>query len=127
MLRLTQQCPRRVNHVVLNARRTRPLFPNDRTSTALISSSDKCQTQTSRQLFDHLVGGGEERGRDRNAESRAGLEVDHQIEFGRPLHWQIGRLGQPDDLVGAVMFLASDESRWVTGSTVTVDGGYLAI
>ena len=31
------------------------------------------------------------------------------------------------DLVGAVLFLASDESRWVTGSTVTVDGGYLAI
>jgi NAD(P)-dependent dehydrogenase (short-subunit alcohol dehydrogenase family) len=39
----------------------------------------------------------------------------------------LGRLGQPDDLVGAVMFLASDESRWVTGSTVTVDGGYLTI
>jgi len=39
----------------------------------------------------------------------------------------LGRLGRPDDLVGAVLFLASDESRWVTGSTVTVDGGYLAI
>src|SRR5437762_8496761 len=39
----------------------------------------------------------------------------------------LGRLGQPDDLVGAVLFLASDESRWVTGSTVTVDGGYLVI
>lgn len=39
----------------------------------------------------------------------------------------LGRLGQPDDLAGAVLFLASDESRWVTGSTVTVDGGYLAI
>jgi glucose 1-dehydrogenase len=39
----------------------------------------------------------------------------------------LGRLGQPDDLVGAVLFLASDESRWVTGSTVTVDGGYVAI
>jgi len=39
----------------------------------------------------------------------------------------LGRLGQPDDLVGAVLFLAADESRWVTGSTVTVDGGYLAI
>ena len=39
----------------------------------------------------------------------------------------LGRLGQPDDLIGAVLFLASDESRWATGSTVTVDGGYLAI
>jgi NAD(P)-dependent dehydrogenase (short-subunit alcohol dehydrogenase family) len=39
----------------------------------------------------------------------------------------LGRLGQSDDLVGAVLFLVSDESRWVTGSTVTVDRGYLAI
>jgi NAD(P)-dependent dehydrogenase (short-subunit alcohol dehydrogenase family) len=39
----------------------------------------------------------------------------------------LGRLGQPGDLVGAVLFLASDESRWVTGTTITVDGGYLAI
>jgi glucose 1-dehydrogenase len=39
----------------------------------------------------------------------------------------LGRLGRPDDLVGAVLFLASDESAWVTGSTVTVDGGYLTI
>jgi glucose 1-dehydrogenase len=39
----------------------------------------------------------------------------------------LGRLGEPDDLVGAVLFLASDESRWVTGSTVTVDGGYNTI
>ena len=35
------------------------------------------------------------------------------------------RLGDPQDLVGAILFLASDESRWVTGSTVTVDGGYI--
>lgn len=39
----------------------------------------------------------------------------------------LGRIGMPEDLVGAVLFLASDESRWVTGSTITVDGGYLAI
>jgi len=39
----------------------------------------------------------------------------------------LGRLGQPDDLVGAILFLASDESRWATGSTVTVDGGYVTI
>lgn len=39
----------------------------------------------------------------------------------------LGRLGQPEDIVGAILFLASDESRWVTGSTVTVDGGYLVL
>jgi glucose 1-dehydrogenase len=37
----------------------------------------------------------------------------------------LGRMGEPGDIVGAILFLASDESRWVTGSTVTVDGGYL--
>jgi len=36
----------------------------------------------------------------------------------------LARLGDPQDLVGAILFLASDESRWATGSTVTVDGGY---
>jgi NAD(P)-dependent dehydrogenase (short-subunit alcohol dehydrogenase family) len=35
----------------------------------------------------------------------------------------LGRMGQPEDIVGAILFLASVESRWVT--TVTVDGGYL--
>ncbi len=51
------------------------------------------------------------------------LEARRATEAVIPL----SRLGQPDDLVGAVLFLASDESRWVTGSTVTVDGGYLTI
>jgi len=35
----------------------------------------------------------------------------------------IKRLGQPDDLVGATLFLLSDESRWITGQIVAVDGG----
>jgi 3-oxoacyl-[acyl-carrier protein] reductase len=38
-----------------------------------------------------------------------------------------GRLGEPEDIVGAILFLASDESRWVTGNAVTVDGGYLVL
>ncbi len=36
-----------------------------------------------------------------------------------------GRLGQPDDIAGAIAFLVSDESRWMTGTTIVVDGGYL--
>jgi NAD(P)-dependent dehydrogenase (short-subunit alcohol dehydrogenase family) len=39
----------------------------------------------------------------------------------------MGRLGQPDDLVGPVIFLASDMSRYVTGATLAVDGGFLAV
>lgn len=35
----------------------------------------------------------------------------------------LGRLGQPDDIVGSVVFLASDLARYVTGAEILVDGG----
>ena len=35
----------------------------------------------------------------------------------------IKRLGTPDDLVGACLFLLSDDARWMTGQIVAVDGG----
>jgi NAD(P)-dependent dehydrogenase (short-subunit alcohol dehydrogenase family) len=39
----------------------------------------------------------------------------------------IGRLGKPEDIAGLAVYLASDESSWVTGSVFPVDGGYLAV
>lgn len=36
------------------------------------------------------------------------------------------RLGQPEDMVGAAIFLASEASAWMTGQTVYVDGGFSA-
>ena len=38
----------------------------------------------------------------------------------------IGRWGQPDDITGAAIFLASDESSFITGSDIKVEGGWLA-
>ncbi|HJL53705.1 MAG TPA: glucose 1-dehydrogenase [Arenicellales bacterium] len=38
----------------------------------------------------------------------------------------LGRLGQVEDVMGAVVYLASDESRLVTGSALMVDGGWTA-
>jgi NAD(P)-dependent dehydrogenase (short-subunit alcohol dehydrogenase family) len=39
----------------------------------------------------------------------------------------IGRLGRPEDIAGLAVYLAGDESSWVTGTVVPVDGGYLAV
>ncbi len=43
-------------------------------------------------------------------------------------HWTSlvpqGRLGNPEDLMGAVAYLASDASKYVTGADLRVDGGY---
>ncbi len=38
----------------------------------------------------------------------------------------MGRLGNPDDLGGAAVFLASDASRFITGVTIPIDGGFQA-
>jgi NAD(P)-dependent dehydrogenase (short-subunit alcohol dehydrogenase family) len=38
----------------------------------------------------------------------------------------MGRGGEPEEVSGAVVYLASDEARYVTGIELPVDGGYLA-
>lgn len=60
-------------------------------------------------------------------------------EMGKP-HWDVpehreafgrqnprGRLGEPKDIANAAVFLALDESEYITGSTIRVDGGELSI
>ena len=44
----------------------------------------------------------------------------------RRTHWPTGRLAQPREIVNAALFLASDESSYVTGTTFLVDGGLTA-
>jgi 3-oxoacyl-[acyl-carrier protein] reductase len=48
-----------------------------------------------------------------------GGEQEKQFVANTPL----GRVGQPDDIAKAVVFLASDDSQWITGETVRVSGG----
>lgn len=49
-----------------------------------------------------------------------GSDFEKQIVAGTPL----GRLGQPEDIARAAVFLASSDSGWVTGQTVKVSGGH---
>jgi NAD(P)-dependent dehydrogenase (short-subunit alcohol dehydrogenase family) len=46
-------------------------------------------------------------------------------ELARELanHQPIGRAGQADDIAGAVVYFASDDAEWVTGTALNVDGG----
>ena len=37
----------------------------------------------------------------------------------------LGRLGSPEDVAYAMLFLASDEAAWITGTTIVVDGGQI--
>ncbi|HET8949882.1 MAG TPA: SDR family oxidoreductase [Solirubrobacteraceae bacterium] len=50
------------------------------------------------------------------------LEVLDAVDGFHPL----GRRGQPGDVIDAIAFLAGDGSRWITGTTLPVDGGVLA-
>jgi len=44
----------------------------------------------------------------------------------RRIHWPTGRLAKPREIVNGALFLASDESSYVTGATFLVDGGLTA-
>jgi 3-oxoacyl-[acyl-carrier protein] reductase len=48
-----------------------------------------------------------------------GTDLEKFLVSGNPM----GRLGQPDEIAKAALFLASEESGWITGERITVSGG----
>lgn len=52
-------------------------------------------------------------------------EVDLGREAARQVH-PIGRLGEPDDVARTIVFLTSDDAKFMTGSALVVDGGLTA-
>ena len=51
--------------------------------------------------------------------SNLDLEIKQQIIKDIP----IGKTGKPEDIAFTALFLASKESKYITGQTITVDGG----
>ena len=43
------------------------------------------------------------------------------------LQHPIGRLGEADDIANGIRFLVSDESSFMTGSELVIDGGYTCV
>lgn len=51
---------------------------------------------------------------------------DPEIRAGRTAVTPLGRIGQPRDVAAAALYLASEESSWVTSTALVVDGGIVA-
>jgi NAD(P)-dependent dehydrogenase (short-subunit alcohol dehydrogenase family) len=49
----------------------------------------------------------------------------HKLRLQLTALHPLGRLGQPGDVAPAVLFLASEDARWITGIVLPVDGGHL--
>jgi NAD(P)-dependent dehydrogenase (short-subunit alcohol dehydrogenase family) len=60
---------------------------------------------------------------EQSARARQDAEFKQKIEDRTPM----GRWGDPDDIVGIALFLASRDAGFITGATIPVDGGYSVV
>ena len=67
-----------------------------------------CPGPTNTPLFDDFAGDG---------------EYGDKLRAGLSRAIPMGRIGEPEDVAGIVCFLASEESKYVTGQTISVSGG----
>ena len=63
---------------------------------------------------------------DERPRQRRGVELDQRAPPTAPANHPLGALPADDDAALAIGWLASDEARFVTGATLTVDAGFSA-
>ena len=51
-------------------------------------------------------------------------KTEQQIEGMKKMN-AFGRLGEPEDIANVIEFLVSDKSKWITGQTIRVNGGFI--
>ena len=90
------RCPLWVKSRHVQRKRSCPLYPQSRhvqctRRCPLCAKSELMHRSKQHLLFDHIVGTGEQRGRDFEAKRLRGFEIDHQLEFGWLLDRQVGR------------------------------------
>ena len=56
----------------------------------------------------------------------AGVYLDAETRRERVSHVPLGRIGDAQEVANGVLFLASDESSYMTGSELVIDGGMTA-
>ena len=59
-------------------------------------------------------------------ETNAEVAADPAVGDWLARRTSLGRWGKPEEIAGAAVFLASDAASYITGQTITVDGGFLA-
>jgi len=57
---------------------------------------------------------------------KGGLDADPERKKRVLARIPLGRLGEPEEIGGALVFLASDAARYITGATIAIDGGWTA-
>jgi hypothetical protein len=72
--------------------------PDDAVTERHAAKHRTTRSQQGRLLFDHLVGKGNERRRQRNSERPCGALIDRQTELVRLIDWEVAGLGTLDDL-----------------------------
>jgi NAD(P)-dependent dehydrogenase (short-subunit alcohol dehydrogenase family) len=88
----------------------------------------KCKDASDNTGWQYSIGGKKVSPKNRVGQEKTNVRRRVQDGLLAKIEWMhpVGRLGEPEEVAKAILFLASDEASFITGVIVPVDGGYLA-